>query len=76
MTAAARVAAIRARIPSGGLFADKEWRFSPEAFPLSEKQRETLEKLGPYLHRFNRACNLLYRQSVRGQPPACIADLR
>jgi len=75
MTAAERVAAIRERIPAGGLFADKEWRLSPEAFPLSPAQVDKLERLGPVLHRFNQACNLLYRQSVRGKQPAWIADL-
>ena len=75
MTAVERIAAIRERIPAGGLFADKEWRLSPEAFPLSPAQLDKLERLGPVLHRFNQACNLLYRQSVRGKQPAWIADL-
>jgi len=70
-----RVAAIRGRLPEGGLFTDKEWRISPEAFPLGEKHTEILRRLGPVLHRFNQACNLLYRQSVRGRQPAWIADL-
>lgn len=72
---ASRVAALRAKIPSEGLFAEKRWRLSPEAFPLSPLHLEKLEKLGPLLHRFNQACNLLYRQSVRGKQPAWIADL-
>ena len=75
MSPTERIAAIRARIPQGGLFADKEWRLSPEAFPLSEAQAERVAKLGPLLHKFNRACNLLYRQSVKGKQPAWIADL-
>jgi hypothetical protein len=34
-----------------------------------------LEKLGPVLHQFNRACNALYLQSVEGKQPAWIAAL-
>ncbi len=75
MTPAERVAAVRAKIPTGGLFAEKEWRVAPEAFPLPPKHLEKLEKLGHVLHLFAKACNLLYRQSVRGKQPAWIADL-
>ncbi|HEY8966224.1 MAG TPA: hypothetical protein VIM58_07265 [Candidatus Methylacidiphilales bacterium] len=75
MNASDRVAAIRSKIPSGGLFAEKEWRIAPEAFPLSPQHVEKLEKLGHVLHLFAKACNLLYRQSVRGKQPAWIADL-
>ncbi|SDU11252.1 hypothetical protein SAMN05444156_2026 [Verrucomicrobium sp. GAS474] len=75
MTPSERVAAIRGKIPSGGLFAEKEWRVAPEAFPLSPKHLDKLEKLGHVLHLFAKACNLLYRQSVRGKQPAWIADL-
>ncbi len=61
-------------LPTEGLFADKAWHFSPGAFPLDEKLVEDLEKLGHRLAKFNRACNLLYHQSVKGKQPAWIAD--
>ena len=74
-TPSEKIEAIRSRIPEGGLFVDKAWRLSPEAFGLTPVQVEKLEKLGPLLHKFNQACNLLYRQSVKGKQPGWIADL-
>lgn len=75
MTTPERTAFILERLPSDGLFADKTWRISPEAFPLSASHTGLLTKLGPALLQFTRACNLLYRQSVRGKQPAWIAEL-
>jgi hypothetical protein len=75
VTSVERAAFIREQLPSEGLFADKEWRISPYAFPLSSTHLTLLEKLGPLLLKFTQACNLLYRQSVRGKQPAWIAEL-
>ena len=69
----ARVAAVRAALPAQGLFAEKEWLFSPRAFSLSAEFVEELEKLGYRLNLFQRACNLLYQLSVKGKQPAWIA---
>jgi hypothetical protein len=66
--------AIRDAIPSEGLFADKDWLISPDAFPISEKFASELEQLGHRLFVFQRACNQLYQLSVRGKQPAWIAQ--
>lgn len=71
----AQAQAIRAALPEGGLFHEKTWRVSPEAFPLDEKLAGELDKLGYRLTLFLRACNQLYRFSVSGREPAWIADL-
>jgi hypothetical protein len=61
-------------LPPGGVFDAKSWRVSPEAFPLAPAEHEALEKLGRRLFAFVKACNLLYRQSVRGKAPPWIAQ--
>ena len=65
--------AIRGALPSEGLFADKDWLISPEAFPISEKFASELEQLGHRLFVFQRACNQLYQLSFRGKQPEWIA---
>ena len=45
------------------------WRISPEPFWLTADQHEFLVRLGPALHAFNRAANLLYHQSLKGLQP-------
>ncbi|PYK71177.1 MAG: hypothetical protein DME44_08765 [Verrucomicrobia bacterium] len=65
--------AIRGALPSEGLFADKDWLISPEAFPISQKFASELEQLGHRLFVFQRACNQLYQLSFRGKQPQWIA---
>jgi hypothetical protein len=65
--------AIRSALPSEGLFADKDWLISPDAFPISGKFASELEQLGHRLFVFQRACNQLYQLSFRGKQPAWIA---
>ncbi len=67
--------AIRDALPEGGLFHEKSWRVSPDAFPLDAKLAEEIDKLGYRLTLFLRACNQLYRFSVAGRQPSWIADL-
>lgn len=70
-----RLSAIREAFPSEGLFAEKSWRLSPEAFPLSKALVRRLESLGNSLYRFQRAQNDLYFRSVKGESaPSWIAD--
>ncbi len=57
---------VRAALPERGLFAEKEWRVSPEPFVLSAAEARRLEALGPLLLRYQRACDLLYRRSRGG----------
>jgi len=68
-----RLSAIRSALPKEGLFADKDWLISPEAFPISEKFADELERLGHRLFVFQRACNQLYQLSARGKQPDWIA---
>src|SRR6476659_8679340 len=69
-----RLAAIRAAFPKEGLFAEKEWLLSPDAFPIDRKILAELEQLGHRLFVFQRACNQLYQLSVKGKQPAWVAE--
>jgi len=41
-----RLTAIRGSFPKEGLFAEKDWLISPEAFPIEQKFLTDLEQLG------------------------------
>jgi hypothetical protein len=73
LTAENTLDTIRGSLPSEGLFADKDWLISPDAFPISEKFASDLEQLGHRLFVFQRACNQLYQLSFRGKQPEWIA---
>ena len=62
-----RLTAIRAAFPKEGLFAEKAWLLSPNAFPIGKKFLGDLEQLGHRLSVFQRACNQLYHLSVNGK---------
>jgi hypothetical protein len=68
-----RLSAVRAAFPKEGLFAEKDWLLSPEAFPIEKKFLTELEQLGHRLFVFQRACNQLYQLSVKGKQPEWIA---
>src|SRR5947207_11062778 len=68
-----RLDAIRAAFPKEGLFAEKAWLLSPDAFPVEKKFVAELEQLGHRLFVFQRACNQLYQLSIKGKQPAWIA---
>jgi hypothetical protein len=68
-----KLEAIRAAFPREGLFAQKEWLLSPDAFPIDRKFLAELEQLGHRLCIFQRACNQLYHLSVKGKQPAWVA---
>jgi hypothetical protein len=68
-----KLEAIRAALPKDGLFAEKDWLLSPDAFPIEDKFLAELEQLGHRLFVFQRACNQLYQLSVKGKQPAWIA---
>src|SRR6267142_91321 len=68
-----RLSTIRAAFPKEGLFAEKDWLLSPEAFPIEQKLLAELEQLGHRLFVFQRACNLLYQLSVKGKQPEWVA---
>jgi hypothetical protein len=70
----ANLSAIRAALPSGGLFAEKDFLLSPDPFPIDGKFVRELEQLGHRLYVFQRACNELYQRSVKGKQPAWIAQ--
>src|SRR6202022_88066 len=64
---------IRKAFPKEGLFAEKDWLISPDAFPVENKFLTELEQLGHRLFVFQRACNQLYQLSVKGKQPDWIA---
>ena len=68
-----KLEAIRVAFPKQGLFAEKDWLLSPDAFPIKEKFLGELEQLGHRLFVFQRACNQLYQLSVKGKQPAWVA---
>ena len=68
-----RFTAIRAAFPTEGLFAEKAWLLSPDAFPIEKKFVAELEQLGHRLFVFQRACNQLYQLSIKGKQPAWVA---
>jgi hypothetical protein len=68
-----RLEVIRAAFPREGLFAEKAWLLSPDAFPIEKKILAELEQLGHRLFVFQRACNQLYQLSVKGKQPAWVA---
>ena len=69
-----RLQAIRAAFPKEGLFAEKEWLLSPDAFPIEKKFLADLEQLGHRLFVFQRACNQLYQLSIKGKQPEWVAQ--
>ncbi len=68
-----RLETIRSAFPKEGLFAEKDWLLSPDAFTIEKKFRDELEQLGHRLFVFQRACNQLYQLSVKGKQPAWVA---
>jgi hypothetical protein len=68
-----RLETIRNAFPKEGLFAEKDWLLSPDAFSIEKKFRAELEQLGHRLFVFQRACNQLYQLSVKGKQPAWVA---
>jgi len=66
---------IRKQMPQEGLFESLSWRLSPQPFRLGEELTQELELLGRVFLQFNRAVNLLYRQSLMGKQPAWVAQL-
>src|ERR1700737_1417075 len=68
-----RLEAIRGAFPKEGLFAEKDWLLSPDAFPIQQKFVAELEQLGHRFFFFQRTCNQLYQLSVKGKQPEWIA---
>jgi hypothetical protein len=69
-----KLRAIRSAFPTEGLFAEKDWLLSPEPFAIDRKFEKELEQLGHRLFVFQRACNQLYHQSVKGKQPSWVAQ--
>ena len=69
-----KLTAIRAAFPAEGLFAEKDWLLSPEPFAIDQALATDLERLGHQLFVFQRACNQLYQQSLKGKQPAWVAQ--
>jgi len=50
------------------------WRISPEPFYIDKDLYSHLEKLGGHLLKFYRACDRLYRHSLRGTQPGWVCE--
>src|SRR5215216_674082 len=72
-TQSEKLKVIRSAFPKEGLFAQKQWLLSPDAFPIEKKFLAELEQLGHRLFVFQRACNQLYQLSVKGKQPEWVA---
>jgi len=72
-TPADRIRSLRDALPADGLFHEKEWRLTPEPFALDSALVEEINRLGPRLEKFVRACNELYHRSVKGSAPEWVA---
>src|ERR1043165_6244254 len=69
-----KLAELQAAFPPEGLFAEKDFLFSPDPFPVDERFAQELEQLGHRLYIFQRACNELYQRSAKGKQPGWIAQ--
>src|SRR5665213_2427106 len=65
---------VKDRMPADGFFSGHDWRISPCPFRLETRLAEQLNGLGRLLLQFNKAVNLLYRQSLAGKQPRWVAD--
>ncbi|MCS5642495.1 MAG: hypothetical protein NZ807_04435, partial [Dehalococcoidia bacterium] len=74
MDASTKAHQILDRLPEGGLFAEHQWRITPDPFPLDSKLTKELESLGRILLKFYQAADLLYRQSAAKKQPNWIAE--
>ncbi|MCX6854808.1 MAG: hypothetical protein NTV80_07870 [Verrucomicrobia bacterium] len=75
MSSAERIAHLRHAFPEEGMFRDKEWVLSPEAFALEKETVELIEALGPALRAFQRCCNQLYFDSLEKPEIGWVARL-
>src|SRR5438876_11718023 len=64
---------IRGALPKEGLFAEKDWLLSADAFQIDNSFLDELEQLGHRLFVFQRACNQLYQLSIKGKQPEWVA---
>src|SRR2546430_4016884 len=72
-TESEKLQVIRNAFPKEGLFAEKDWLLSPDAFPIEKKILTDLEQLAHRLFVFQRACNQLYQLSIKGKQPEWVA---
>ena len=75
MTPLETARAVRAALPDGGLFHEKEWRIATRPFPLPPGLAAELGKLGYRLTLFLKACDQIYRLSAKNRAPSWIAEL-
>lgn len=75
MSPAERISHIRQAMPADGMFRDKEWLLSPDAFPLPPAILDLIQDLGPALRAFQRACDDLYHTSLADPALAWVAAL-
>ncbi len=73
--APARINQLREAMPESGLFRGKTWVSTPSAFPISVELMEKIERLGPAILTFQRACNALYFEGLEAERYAWVTRL-
>ena len=68
-----RLSAIRVAFPKEGLFAEKEWLLSPDAFPIDKKSLADLEQLGHRLSCFSAGLQSAVSAQRQRQAPEWVA---
>ena len=63
---------IKTRLIEDGVYI--HWRVSPEPFRINERELTFIESLGAYLHKFYKASNKLYYESVHGRQPSWVSE--
>ena len=63
---------IKNRLIEDGVYI--HWRISPEPFRINERELTFIESLGAYLHKFYKASNKLYYESVHGRQPSWVSE--
>jgi hypothetical protein len=72
---AVRISHLRDAMPESGLFRGKEWKLSPQPFPIASGVLAKIEALGSAALAFQRACNDLYFRSAAGEAHPWVATL-
>jgi len=68
------VADLQAALPEGGLFRERNWRWSDQPLRLDSADLKFLEGLGKKIAAFLRVANRLYQASAAGEAPDWVAQ--
>ena len=65
---------LKRSVPESGLFRGKKWRWSDQPWMMDAEEVRWLEGLGKKLAVFQRAADILYRESALGNQPSWVAE--